>query len=295
MHAFMAAPLADQAEQLRDWGESPAGLLILMSACEGQCFFCAQPVVTNPPSSLITRWEDIAGKLESNRSLGLTHLMVGGTEPPTHVDFERALGKARACGFETVQLMTSALTLPDRGQVWWSLGVRSVCTPIYSADADTHDAIVGVGGHWQRVVAGLDTAAALGMTVYPHTLAMRRTLTELPSLAHWVRTRWGASLAVAPLRPKDSLFSFAEEAVRLHALRAIHTDAMALVGFPSCVGAPGQAALLTRLYFRSQRRAFAAPCEDCSLNDRCEGVVLGHLDHFGSEDLIPRSGQPSVS
>lgn len=287
MHRFMSAPLADQAAQLREWGEEPAGLLILMSACEGQCFFCAQPVVTDPPPSMITRWAAVDKKLQDNLRLGLRSLMVGGTEPPTHPAFERTLQVAQQSGFESVQLMTSGLQLASKGAQWRDLGVQSVCTPLYSAEASVHDGIVGVPGHWAQVVAGLDAASGLGMTVYVHTLAMRRTLSTVPDLAQWVRDRWGRALALAPMRPKADLFPYEEEAPLLDAVRDACSPNVSLVGFPRCVDVPGEAALLTRLYFRSQARAYAEPCHGCTVRQQCGGVVVGHLETFGASGLQP--------
>lgn len=287
MHAFMVAPLAEQARRLTDWGESPAGLLILMSGCEGQCFFCAQPVVTNPPASMITPWDGVASKLETNQALGLKTLMLGGTEPPTHPYFERTLIQAMSNGFESIQLMTSGLKLASKGQEWWALGVRSVCTPLYGRSAAAHDAIVGVVGHFDRVVEGLDRAVSLGINVFVHTLAMRRTLEEVPAMGAWVRERWGRPLALAPMRPKEELYAYALESPPFDAIREVLTEDVALVGFPRCVGPSGDAALLTRLYFKSQRRDFAPPCMDCAVRADCEGVVVGHLAHFGSRGLSP--------
>ena len=287
MHAFMAAPFGAQCMQLRQWGEPQAGLVILMSACEGQCFFCAQPVVTNPPPELITAWPSVEKKMSGNRRIGLKTLLVGGTEPPTHPEFERTLQLAKDCGFEEIQLMTSGLQLVEKGAHWWNLGVRSVCTPIYGLDALTHDSVVGVPGHWEQVVAGLDAADSLGMEIYTHTLSLRRTLSQLSQLGDWVRTRWGRPLAVAPLRPKSDVFSFTEEAPSLSEIRSHLGPSLSLVGFPSCLGAAGESALLTRLYFRSQRRAFAASCEGCNAKPSCNGIVSGHLEHWGDDGLRP--------
>jgi len=285
MHAFMDAPFEAQARQLNEWGEEACGLLILMSGCEGQCFFCAQPSVTHPPASLIPQWSAVEKKLLANRSTGLKHLLIGGTEPPTHPDFERALGLAAECGVESVQLMTSALQAKTRSERWWALGVRSLCTPLYSHQPDLHDAVVGVPGHWRGVVAGLDAAAAQGMTLHLHTLAMRRTLQGVPALAEWVRSRWGVGLSLAPMRPKDALFSYEREAARFGEIKEVVGKEVGLMGFPLCVGEEGEGALLTRLYFRSQRRGFSASCAPCSARAQCAGVVLGHLAQWGDAEL----------
>ena len=50
----MRAPLSVQRERLAQWGYGDVGLLMLMSACDGGCFFCASDDVVNPPDRLIT-------------------------------------------------------------------------------------------------------------------------------------------------------------------------------------------------------------------------------------------------
>ena len=137
--------------------------------------------------------------------------------------------------------------------------VRSVCSPLYSADSETHDAVVGVPGHWEQVVAGLDTAFALGLEVHVHTLAMVRTLSHLPALGRWVQSRWGTTVLVAPMRPKEDVFRFKTAAASLDSIRLIQEPSLQWTGFPECVQPSGTGALLTRLYFRGQKRSMFRP------------------------------------
>ena len=291
VHALMEAPLSAQREALAAWGLPPAGLLILMSKCLGRCFFCAQRVVTDPPPALITRWDPVSTWLEENRGLGIERLCLGGTEPPTHPDFYRTLDRAREVGFTAVELMTSAVQLahPVIVQRWWDHGVRAVCAPIYGVTAEEHDRIVQVQGHHERLVRGLDLARRRGMTVHLHTLALRRTLAGLGGLAAFTRARWGARLAIAPLRPKD-MFDYRAEAVGFDALTAAVADAdVSLVGFPACVlpDKPREAPLLIEVYFRGQRTTYVVACEGCGARERCPGLVDMHAEVHGAAGLRP--------
>jgi hypothetical protein len=286
----MGAPLAAQVETLASWGLPRRGLLIVMSACEGRCFFCASPPVTHPPPSLVTPWARIEQWLLGNRDLGLTELCLGGTEPPTHVDFQRTLSLAADVGFRSIQLMTSGLSLAANASAWHSAGITSVCSPLYAADAALHDRIVGVPGHHARVLTGLDTALATGITVHVHTLALRQNLAALHALGTLVRSRWAQPLVVAPVRPKDGVFDYASEAPDLAAVAHAVTDSdVALVGFPLCIAphAPRGGPLLIELYFRSQRRGFGRVCEGCSARSGCPGVVAQHLIDRGDGALEP--------
>ncbi len=289
--ALMEAPLEAQLNWLAREGLPRAGLLILMSRCLGRCFFCAQKVVTDPPAAMITRWDRVATWLEANRALGVERLCLGGTEPPSHPDFYRALKLAQEVGFDEVELMTSAVQLahPTIVQRWWDHGVRAVCAAIYGANAEAHDAVVRVSGHFERLARGLDLARRRGMAVQLHTLALRRTLPALTGLAAFTAERWGTRLVVAPLRPKD-MFDYAREGVSFAALGgALGGADVSLVGFPACVLAakPRDAPLLTELYFRGQRTVHVPRCAGCGTRERCSGVVPMHHELHGGDGLTP--------
>jgi len=292
MAEVMAAPLAQQLSRFAEWGFPRVGLLILMSACQGRCFFCASPAVTAPGPDIVTPKERALGWLEDNRGLGVEDLCLGGTEPPTHSAFRITLERARDVGFTRVQLMTSGLPLADPGVAanWYALGIRSVTSPLYAANAAGHDAVVGVPGQFERVVRGLDAAVAHGIRAHVHTLALRRNLDQLRELAELSLARWNARLAVAPLRAKDEVFVYASEASSYSELeRAIHGAPLSLVGFPSCVApeVPRGAALLIQLYFRAQRTELDAVCDACSVRAGCPGLVAAHHALHGRQGLRP--------
>jgi len=227
--------------------------------------------------------------------VGLKRLCIGGTEPTTHPDFQRALMLAQDVGFEQIELMTSALALatPGTAQRWAEAGIHTIATPIYSASAQAHDAVLGTPTHTQ-LVAGLDAARAAGLTVKTHTLAQRRTLPGLGELARMCMQRWQSTLCLAPARPKDAVWSFDTEAPSLSevsaAIQAIPPGLLTLTGWPSCLR-PDQsraAAQVIELYFRGQQRSFDAVCEPCTDQGRCPGVVSALLRRDGPQGLSPR-------
>lgn len=291
----MDAPLAEQAATMTQWGLPPAGLLILMSPCEGRCFFCAQPAVTHPPEHDWTQWERVNGLLDANHAEGLQRLCIGCTEPTTHPDFIRALDLAGATGFESIELMTSALKLatPGTAEKWAAAGIRTIATPIYSADPDIHNSVVGTPCH-STLVSGLDAAQAAGIEVRLHTLALRRTLPGLGALAAMSLQRWQTPLTLAPARPKDGVWSYTSQAPSLAEVTAtvqtVSTGAVQLTGWPDCVlpDRPRGAAQVIELYFRGQARAYAPACTDCALRSGCPGLVSALLDRDGPDGLRPR-------
>ena len=274
--ALLEAPLAAQAAALSAWGLPPAGVLLLMSACEGRCFFCANPGTTAPPPERSAPWSRIEPFLAENLQVGLRRLWVVGTEPTTHPEVERSLRFAADCGFDELALMTSGQRLRNL-----DLGLLSlVAAPLYASEAYAHDAVVGVPGSFSAALGGLDAARHAGVTVRVHTLALRRTLVGLAALAGEVRARFGTRLTVAPARAKDGLFDHGREAATLDEVEtAVDGLDVGLVGFPDCVApdAPRDAAPLISLYFRGQARGYAPVCGPCVARSRCPGIVTAEL------------------
>jgi pyruvate-formate lyase-activating enzyme len=295
VHAFMAADAPAQVEILTAWGLRPAVALVLLNACENQCFFCANAGTTAVPPERNTPWEHIERHLRG-KPPGIDRLLVGGNEPTLHPHFDRMMALAHELGFREVELMTSGLQLavPGRLAAWVAHGLREVAIPIYSADAALHDAVCGTPC-WDRLVAGLDAARAAGVRVWLHTLALRRTVDGLPALAALARERWDAELAVAPLREKQGLFRWDAETVTLDVLaRALDglPEHVALVGMPDCLdrGRARGSAQVIEMYFRTQLRAFDPVCSACLDQPSCPGVVAAQLQRHGASGLSPRLG-----
>lgn len=279
---FLGASLSEQLKRLAEWQLPPAGLLLLMNACESRCFFCANTGVTNPPPESITRFEQVATWLEENRALSVRRLCIVGTEPARHASFDPTLALARAVGFSEIEVMTSGLRLAEPGVVaqWAAHGVTTVAAPLYSPEAALHDGVVGRAA-FEQTIRGLDAAHRAGMVVRIHTLALVRTLASLAGLARLVRERYGTQLSIAPVRPKETLFDYATESPSYEALEAAlgRSRDVALVGFPRCVARdlPRDAALCITLYFRGQATAFPPACEPCLDRFECPGVVVADL------------------
>ncbi|MEC9391832.1 MAG: radical SAM protein [Myxococcota bacterium] len=286
----MRAPLSVQRERLAQWGYGDVGLLMLMSACDGGCFFCASDDVVNPPDRLITtmasieQWLDCAPPPE---------LLLAGSEPMSHRDFFPTLELIRNRGDVKVDLITSGLRIDSQhvAERLYDFGVRQISLPIYSDNEVEHDEIVGVAGHLERVRRGMEYAQNGGLEVRVHTLALRRNIDSIADLALWVLAKTGHHLTVAPLREKTPLFSYRQEGVAFEAIEdRLSNASVVLTGFPLCVAPslPRGGSTVVRLYFQCQSRVLApSVCSHCSRNNECMGIVPAQLRAFGAGALQP--------
>lgn len=293
--AVLTAGIAEQHAALAAWGLPPVRLLVLYNACAFRCFFCASGGTSDRRPDDRTPWSAIEAHLAPALPVEGGRLIVAGNEPLLHPDFDRLMALASARGFDHIELMSSGTPLADPGRRarWRAAGLRAVAVPMYAAEKDLHDAIVGAPA-FDGLVAALDAAAAEGLRVEVHTLALQRTAAALVPLARFVAERWGSPLALAPLRDKEGQFDWGREALSLAALAA-QLEAwppsvpLRLVGLPACLapGLPRGAADTIGLYFRTQRQGFAPVCGGCAARARCPGVVEAELRAHGAAGLRP--------
>lgn len=289
--SLMQATVSQQRKTLQEWGYGDTGLLMLMSACDGNCFFCAQPSVTNPAK------EDITSKKAIERWLDApppSNILIGGTEPLSHPLLYSALQFLQQ--FQcSIELMTSGIRLQDAITVekLRNLGLRRVCIPIYAAEANLHDSIVGVEGHWKKVCNAIRLCTEQNITVLLHTLVLRKNLFAVSRLAHWVAEQNLAPLVVAPVREKESVFSYTEEGVSFDAIaKELQDSRVQCTGFPLCFAPniPRGGPTIIQLYFKGQEKTFCPTvCAHCSQQSSCEGVTMKHLHTFLSRDIHPFS------
>lgn len=293
---FLVDSVDGQSETFRRWGFPPTRVLILYNACGFRCFFCASGGTSERDDADRTGWSQIVRHLSKARPEEEGRLIIAGNEPLLHPDFERILRLAGEQGFTHIHLMTSGTWLANSRDLerWVRAGLRSVAVPVYALTSALHDEVVGAEAH-RRLFAGLDLAKASGVTVHLHTLALRRTFSELLPLAQLAQSRWGSVLSVAPLREKEGQFDWRADAMNLvevnEWVESLPEGApIRLVGFPHCVGRgwPRGAAPSISVYFMTQGRTFGASCERCLDRTDCPGVVEAFIRYHGERGIVPR-------
>lgn len=281
IYAFLGGTPAEQLAWLTSRGLPPATLLALHNSCAQRCFFCVAPGTVAVPAEEVTSRVRASSQLAA-RPPGVERLLIGGNEPTLHPDFPALLAAARPAGFRTIELMTNGYNLTTHAGEYAAAGVSEVVVPLYAAESALHDEVCGAVVY-AAVVAGLDAAAAAGITVRVHTLLLRRNLAALAGLAEMVATRWSSRLGVALLRDKGS-FDFAGEAPAFDAAAATIAAISPVfrpfgIGTPRCLPtAEEDPPLVAELYFRSQARAKGAACVGCVVSDGCGGPVLAYRE-----------------
>lgn len=128
-----------------------------------------------PRASLLS-FEEIARLAELFARLGVTKLRLTGGEPLVRRDLERLIEKlATVPGITDISLTTNgSLLTPDKARRLADAGLRRITISLDALDDATFQAINDVGFPVERVLAGIDNAAAAGLSPVKVNMVVKR-------------------------------------------------------------------------------------------------------------------------
>lgn len=185
--------------------------------------------------------------------------------------------------FEEVDL--AALRELDAKRIMWGV-------PLYSADAEVHDRIVGKEGAQQRVLENLGLLCKAGAHVELRTVVMRPNEAGLPELARLVATKvaFAARWAIMQLENigygrknwrelfQDTSLTFEPVGAAIDFARSRGIDAQ-MFNFPLCT-VPEAYRHLAPSTISDWKRKYLPECADCRLREACSGFFDWHpADH----------------
>lgn len=279
-------PMAGRLERLLRTG-SPHNTLLVTERCDQLCVMCSQP----PKKTHVDRFD----LLEAACLLAEPDIVIGisGGEPTLYKEqllgmVERVLAARPDLAFH---ILTNAqhfegedierLRDPRYRRVCWGI-------PLYAAEPDLHDEIVGKTGAFARLEVSLAHLLCAGARVELRTVLVQPNLGSLVPLAHHVgvrlrfieswsimqlenigfaRNRW-ASLYV------DHRQGFGQIAAALD-LASLQGIPARLFNFPRCT-VPEQYRHLAAASISDWKRKYAAGCTPCTEKDSCTGFFEWH-------------------
>jgi MoaA/NifB/PqqE/SkfB family radical SAM enzyme len=147
---------------------------------------------------------------ENARTRKWKGLTLTGAEVTLRQDLPELARKARAAGFEHVRIQTHGMRLadPDDCSDLVAAGIDEYFVSVTAADAETHDAITGVRGAFDRTVRGLENLERYDhVTTLTNTVITSRSYLHLPRvverLSHLRRLRQMEFWTYWPMREAD--------------------------------------------------------------------------------------------
>jgi len=269
-------------------------LLALQNPCVHDCLFCKQKELE------VTDTADVEAWLSGNQALGCERLGLVGNEPLAHPDIDRIVRAAGEHGFSRIEALTSAVPLTADGAIerWIGAGVRGFAIPLFAAEPEIHDGIVGASGSFHGTLDVLARLRDLGANLHVHANVLRQNLAHLDELERRVVGDLGIPLSLIPVRPKRANLPYRDLVPRYREM-VDHLHVRSLVAFPRCVAAeiqgdetPDAARIsdLLKVYVLDQPFLKPPKCRRCGWRSRCTGTFAAYLALYGDGELRPRGG-----
>ena len=146
--------------------------------CNLRCRHCYQK---EGPDHLGT--EEIKGILDDLKEAGCLKLTLTGGEPTIREDFAPILSHALREGFAVTLFTNATFLTPEVKGLLQDGPLYGVESSLYGATADTHDAVTGVEGSFEKTLANLRWMAGEGLRVTVKSVTMSVNLHELDALS----------------------------------------------------------------------------------------------------------------
>jgi cyclic pyranopterin phosphate synthase len=147
--------------------------------CNFRCVYCMPRDVFGPdyaflPRSALLTFEEIARLARIAAGLGAEKLRLTGGEPLVRRDLERLVAQLAAIdGLRDLTLTTNGVLLPQKARSLADAGLRRVTVSLDALDDETFLAANDAGVRIERVLAGIDAAAAAGLPVKVNAVVKR--------------------------------------------------------------------------------------------------------------------------
>jgi len=156
----------------------------ITEGCNNSCCFCASNSPEQEKHYIST--EIVCNSLKKYKLDANSHIVINGGEPTTHPGFMQILN----CAIETggrVTLFTNGRSFASKKHNSNPAiqNLQRISIPLYGAQQDVHDQLVGRKGAWEQTVAGLKNLDALrNSNLGPEELELK-LLAVGPSLSEW--------------------------------------------------------------------------------------------------------------
>ncbi len=272
--------------------------LLVTEQCDQLCVMCSQP-----PKKYHT---DLFDQFAVAAALAPQGAMIGisGGEPLLHKTrlFEMITKVAVERPDIRFHVLTNGQHLePSDVETIFQLGRERILwgVPLYSANRNTHDRIVGKDGAFARLELGLVTLMRAGASVELRTVVLQQNWSDLPDLATFINTRLGFISVWALMQLErigygrmnwDSSFQDTStefeqirRAVDIATARGIRTS---LYNFPLC-SVPPEYRDFAPSTISDWKRKYLEFCTDCGARGTCGGFFQWYSHNEGFAALGP--------
>lgn len=268
--------------------------LLVTERCDNLCQFCSQPPRTVNDSHLYVMAALAINAFENEVDIGIS-----GGEPL--IDFENF---SRMIDIIQPYFKKKSLHVLTNGRAFSNLEIANKVSdfskminlrfgiPIYAADSNIHDELVGAKGAFQETVMGLINIGNLGVPIEIRVIPTSKNIEELKSIIEmvsrvfssvfqisimnlesqgWARKNW-ESLYVSPL----SYLTELEEAINVARLSGVNVS---LFNYPLC-HLKENIRIYAEQSISNWKNVYKDECNGCSLKKSCCGFFSSANGRF---------------
>jgi GTP 3',8-cyclase len=163
--------------------------------CNLRCRYCMPREVFGPDHQFLAReellsFEEIARVASAMAAQGVNHIRLTGGEPLLRRGLERLVELLAAIpGIDDLSLTTNGLLLERRAQALADAGLNRITVSLDALDPDVARSVADAAFDPALVLAGIDAAAAAGLSPVKVNMVVRRGLNdrEVPAMAERFR------------------------------------------------------------------------------------------------------------
>lgn len=196
--------MADSSPDPPSTGVPPLRLVFLESTaeCNLACAHCRRVDVGREMSRWSLSTHDVSELIDDlGRSHGRTLFIFSGGEPLLRADLFPLAERARRCGLRTALATNGTRVTPEVAERIAGAGFSRVSISLDGPRADTHDALRGVPGSFDKALAGLRHVRDAGQSVQINTSITRANAGELEAMFRLAESERVAALHVFVVVP----------------------------------------------------------------------------------------------
>lgn len=137
----------------------------LTNHCNLKCTHCYAE--SGPQSAVadLLRCSDYERLITESFELGCRHIQFIGGEPTLNRDLPHLIGVASGLGYDTIEVFTNLVSLPDSLVGCFVANRVSIATSVYAPEPDFHNAVTQVDGSFERTTRNIVRLVQAGLSV----------------------------------------------------------------------------------------------------------------------------------
>ncbi|MFH0835214.1 MAG: radical SAM protein [Candidatus Micrarchaeota archaeon] len=147
----------------------------ITKTCNLKCAFC----YADAGEQLSWKLEEVAALAKDLRNNGVLKVIITGGEPTMHPQLVEIIGVMRAQGLGVELLSNGTRITPELARKLKGTDITKIRISLDGAKAETHDAIRGMKGAWEKTIQGIRNCKAAGIYTEVNMVVCNRNIGEI--------------------------------------------------------------------------------------------------------------------